>query len=281
MLTKKISDSTVLTLMFFSPATGCHTVGLYCLSFFVGAGASLWSVVVISRVSSLNNKRDWCAALLCCVIFIFDAITLESDALHNARFRCHRETFGWCAREGAMVCVQPCGARRRYACHGHILFVRPSFVFAPSKYNEIPRCNEIVDISWQSDRGERGRIILFRLCATPSVYFCFVSLAGRKNYTQPEQEVKRFLLRRFASVRRFVFSYFSLPPPTVEGIPRLIYCSCGVSRSLAFACTLEFVFSIFLEFSFANSCWFISLICISQLLTVRHFEINYFLRTFN
>jgi len=46
------------------------------------------------------------------------------------------------------------------------------------------RCNEIVDISWQSDRewenyiipaGARHAIGLFLLC---------VSLAGRKNYTQ-------------------------------------------------------------------------------------------------
>lgn len=128
-------------------------------------------------------------------------------------------------------------------------------------------------------RPREGRIILFRLCATPSVYFCFVSLAGRKNYTQPEQKVKRFLLRRFASVRRSVFSYFS---SSADGR--------GYSTSdllllqrLAFACAPWNLYSqFFWNFHFANSFRFISqalLICIRRSIWVRSYK-NYLLPAF-
>jgi hypothetical protein len=94
------------------------------------------------------------------------------------------------------------------------------------------RHNEIVDISWQSDE----RIILFRLAATPSVYFCCcfralcVSLERHVKITHSaREEVKRFLLHA-ASVP--FFPIYSSSCGARGYIQRLIYCSFGVVLSL-------------------------------------------------
>jgi hypothetical protein len=183
-----------------------------------------------------------------------------------------RETylFGWLvrARGCLLVRVQLCGARRRYACHGHILFVPPRASFVSLLHQNIMkfRCNEIVDISWQSDR-EWERIILFRpVRATPSVYFCFVCLSRDVKITHSARARSETIFApplRFRAPLRF-FLFLSLPPPG-GGSRGYSTSDLLLLRHLAFACALEFVFSIFQEFSFCEFLSFcILLICISR-----------------